>query len=175
MGYDMRKVFSGPTSLLVAEKRMHVYRFMPCVTLEVAEASLYSTISHCSMAWMTTAALERATCLLTVYRTRFITNCDIHARFLQVWCWDVGCDGVGLRNFVMHSATILVIRCKDAPDDVVCKSCNVRPVLIIPGPRAPKKHQWRTYWYLIFSLMGMHSSFGHYHALPYCRGVIGCA
>ena len=56
---------------------------------------------------------------------------------LQVWLFDLACDSVELRKFVMHSAQIFLIRSRGAGVDVVCKGRNTKPIVIVPGPRGP--------------------------------------
>jgi hypothetical protein len=75
--------------------------------------------------------------------------------FLQVWGFDLASDGVEMSKFVSHSVQMFLARCKDAPDDLVCRKANVRAVMVIPGPKGPKKRLWAVYWWLVFKLFGV--------------------
>lgn len=59
-----------------------------------------------------------------------------------------------MRKFVMHSMQVFLARFKDASDDFVCHSANVKPVLIYPGPKGPSRKLWRPLWWLIFLELG---------------------
>lgn len=53
--------------------------------------------------------------------------------------WELGMDGVEMTNFTQHSAQVMVIRCAALNLDALNKGFNTKPILIIPGPTAPKE------------------------------------
>ena len=52
--------------------------------------------------------------------------------------WDFGMDGVELCTTKPHGTQVAVLRCVSANPLVISRALNVKLVLIIPGPRAPK-------------------------------------
>lgn len=71
---------------------------------------------------------------------------------LQVWIFDAASDGVEMRTFTSHSLQVFLVRSRDASSQFVCKRQNVAPILLIPGPKAPR--HYGVYWFLIFELFG---------------------
>lgn len=80
------------------------------------------------------------------------------ACLVQVWPWEVASDGVEMRNFVPHGTQVFVVRCAAVSEDLLCKARNVKPILIIPGPVAPK--DYAPYWRLILDLFAQYSPLG---------------
>lgn len=60
---------------------------------------------------------------------------------------EVAADGVQIRANTNASTQIFVVKCKDMLGDYIGKSANVKPLLIVPGPEAPRSYD--VYWYLI--------------------------
>ena len=71
-----------------------------------------------------------------------------------MWRWEWACDGVEMRKFMMHSMQVFPVRCKEAAASFACRKRNVAPIMIVPGPKGPKKQQWRTLWWLLFDCTG---------------------
>lgn len=60
---------------------------------------------------------------------------------------EVAADGVEIRANSTHGTQIFVVKCKNMLDDFIGKAANVKPLLIIPGPKAP--HSFDVYWHII--------------------------
>ena len=71
---------------------------------------------------------------------------------VQCWAFDAAADGVELRTFTNHSMQCFICRCREADADFVCKKGNVAPILLIPGPKAPK--HYAVFWWLVFQVVG---------------------
>ena len=69
---------------------------------------------------------------------------------MQVWPWEIASDGVEMRHFTPHGTQVFVVRCASMDEDTLFKSRNVKPIMIIPGPVAPKNYL--PYWRLILDL-----------------------
>lgn len=67
-------------------------------------------------------------------------------------------DGVEMRNFVPHGTQVFLLRCAAVGEELLCKARNVKPILIIPGPAAPK--DFAPYWRLILDLFADASPLG---------------
>lgn len=67
-----------------------------------------------------------------------------------MWPWELASDGVEMRNFVPHGTQVFLVRCAAVKEDLLCKARNVKPIMIIPGPSAPK--DFSPYWRLILDL-----------------------
>lgn len=89
--------------------------------------------------------------------TAFI-RLTLNVHLIQVWPWDIASDGVEMRNFVPHGTQVFLVRCAAVPETLLCKSRNVKPILIIPGPSAPKS--FGPYWKLILDLFDAASPLG---------------
>lgn len=76
--------------------------------------------------------------------------CTQHLAHAQVWPWEIATDGVEMRNFVPHGTQVFLVRCSCVGEHLLCKSRNVKPLMIIPGPSAPK--DYAPYWRLILDL-----------------------
>ena len=74
---------------------------------------------------------------------------------MQIWRFEFASDGVEMRKFMMHSMQVLLLRCAEAAFDFVARAANVQPIMIMPGPKGPLKHQWRTLWWLLFDITGV--------------------
>lgn len=61
---------------------------------------------------------------------------------------EIAADGVQIRSNTTDGTQIFVAKCKDMHSDFMGKSANVKPFLIIPGPKAPKSFD--VYWCIIF-------------------------
>jgi hypothetical protein len=61
---------------------------------------------------------------------------------------EIAADGVEIRANSKNGTQIFVMKCKDMLPGLMSKASNVRPILIIPGPKAPK--QFDVYWHIIF-------------------------
>jgi hypothetical protein len=61
---------------------------------------------------------------------------------------EIAADGVEIRANSTNGTQIFLIKCKDMLDDFIANSKNVLPLLIIPGPKAPKSFE--VYWRIIF-------------------------
>lgn len=68
---------------------------------------------------------------------------------MQVVGVEIAADGVEIRANSTNGTQIFLIKCKDMPAGYIAKSGNVKPLLIIPGPKAPK--HFDVYWHIIFS------------------------
>ena len=64
------------------------------------------------------------------------------------------CDGGEMRKFMMHSMQVFLVRYKEAAARFACRKRNVAPIMIVLGPKEPKKRQWRTLWWLLFDCTG---------------------
>lgn len=89
---------------------------------------------------------------------------------VQVWPWELACDGVEMRHFVPHGTQVFVVRCAAVPPDLLCKARNVKPILVIPGPVAPRNFD--PYWRLILDLFAAASPLGG--VSPLSPGLRGC-
>lgn len=54
---------------------------------------------------------------------------------------------------------------------MLCKARNVKPILIVPGPHAPKSYS--AYWGLILDMFAQASPFGGVSLAPECKCVRG--
>jgi hypothetical protein len=61
---------------------------------------------------------------------------------------EIAADGVEIRANSTNGTQVFLIKCMDMLDDFISKSRNVLPLLIIPGPKAPK--HFDVYWKIIF-------------------------
>jgi len=77
---------------------------------------------------------------------------------MQVWPMELASDGVEMRNFIPHGTQVFLIRCAAVGDGLLNKSRNVKPILIIPGPKSPKSHA--VYWRIILDIFAKASPFG---------------
>jgi hypothetical protein len=64
----------------------------------------------------------------------------------------LGIDGIEPRRFTQHSCQLGLIRCSDAGVDMLGKAENSMPIMAIPGPRQPTKHQWAAIITLLVSV-----------------------
>jgi hypothetical protein len=60
---------------------------------------------------------------------------------------EVAVDGVEIRANCTHGTQIFVVKTKPMPGAFASRAANVNPLLIIPGPKAPKSMD--VYWYII--------------------------
>lgn len=58
---------------------------------------------------------------------------------LQVFMFEVACDGVQLHK--NYTVNMYVLRSRDARPNLAARTQNVRPLLIVPGPRDPKHYE----------------------------------
>lgn len=62
---------------------------------------------------------------------------------------EVASDGVEIRANSTNGTQIFVAKCKSMMPDYIGTADNVKPLLIIPGPRAPK--HFDVYWWMLFN------------------------
>lgn len=79
---------------------------------------------------------------------------------LQLMHFEITSDGAIVRG--QHSVTYFIIRCLDAPPELVSTKRNVKLLLCIPGPRGPKDNG--VYWNIVLRLSEHYSSAGLIHA-----------
>jgi hypothetical protein len=68
-----------------------------------------------------------------------------------VFFFEIAVDGVELKKRRPHSSQIFMMRAAAVPEWLRYKARNVQPLLIIPGPKAPKSFD--RFWHLILELM----------------------
>jgi hypothetical protein len=62
---------------------------------------------------------------------------------------EIGSDGVEIRQNSTNGTQFFVVKCKAMMPDFIGCAENVKPLLIIPGPKAPK--HFDVYWWMIFN------------------------
>ena len=75
-------------------------------------------------------------------------------RASQVLFFEVGVDGVKLRQFTTHSCQLWVTRFRNAAVDMLAKVGNCKVIMAIPGPKQPQARQWPAFCALVFSVFG---------------------
>ena len=63
-----------------------------------------------------------------------------------------------MRHFTPHGTQVFLVRCASVAENLLCKSRNVKPIMIIPGPTAPKNYS--PFWRLILDLFDHASPLG---------------
>jgi anthranilate/para-aminobenzoate synthase component II len=72
-----------------------------------------------------------------------------------------------MRNFTPHGTQVFLVRPAAVDDKLIGRLCNVKVVLIIPGPKAPKNYA--PYWQLVLKLFADASPLTGVFCLSYLK------